>query len=216
MENSIRIESVDVAKKEIEQNTKALVARATKFTITDPASLQKSSGVLSDIAAAKKKANAVRFSLTKPLDESKKRIMALFSPFIDQFDKATGIIKDKVRNYYFIEEEKAKKAEKERLIAEIKREEEIKKAEEEDRKPEPAIVEIPAVPEVKAPEKTVRGVAGGSMTVKKVWKFEIINPNQVPKEYWEINESLIREAVRNGARQIEGIRIYEDKVVSVR
>ena len=214
VENGIRIESIDAQKKEIEQSTKALVARATKFQITDPASLQKSSGILSDIATAKKRANDLRFSLTKPLDESKKRIMALFSPFIDQFEKATTIIKNKVRDYYFEQEEKARKAEKERLLAEAKREEEIKKAQEEDR--EPVVEEIPVIPEVKVPEKTVKGVAGGSMTVKKIWKFTIVDPKLIPEEYWIIDEGLIREAVRNGAREISGVKIYEDKVVSVR
>ena len=214
VENGIRIESIDAQKKEIEQSTKALVARATKFQITDPASLQKSSGILSDIATAKKRANDLRFSLTKPLDESKKRIMALFSPFIDQFEKATKIIKDKVRDYYFEQEEKARKAEKERLLAEAKREEEIQKAQEEDR--EPVVEEIPVIPEVKVPEKTVKGIAGGSMTVKKIWKFTIVDPKLIPEEYWIIDEGLIREAVRNGAREISGVKIYEDKVVSVR
>ena len=214
VENGIRIESIDAQKKEIEQSTKALVARATKFQITDPASLQKSSGILSDIATAKKRANDLRFSLTKPLDESKKRIMALFSPFIDQFEKATTIIKDKVRDYYFEQEEKARKAEKERLLAEAKREEEIQKAQEEDR--EPVVEEIPVIPEVKVPEKTVKGVAGGSMTVKKIWKFEVVDEKLIPNEYRIVSEQLINEAIRNGAREISGVKIYEDKVVSVR
>ena len=214
VENGIRIESIDAQKKEIEQSTKALVARATKFQITDPASLQKSSGILSDIATAKKRANDLRFSLTKPLDESKKRIMALFSPFIDQFEKATKIIKDKVRDYYFEQEEKARKAEKERLLAEAKREEEIKKAQEEDR--EPVVEEIPVIPEVKVPEKTVKSVQGGSMTVKKIWKFTIVDEKLIPNEYRIVSEQLIREAIRNGAREISGVKIYEDKVVSVR
>jgi len=214
VENSIRIESIDAQKKEIEQSTKALVARATRFQVTDPASLQKSSGILSDIATAKKRANDLRFSLTKPLDESKKRIMALFSPFIDQFEKATKIIKDKVRDYYFEQEEKARQAEKERLLAEAKREEEIQKAQEEDR--EPVVEEIPVIPEVKVPEKTVKGVAGGSMTVKKIWKFTIVDEKLIPNEYRIVSEQLINEAIRNGAREISGVKIYEDKVVSVR
>ena len=214
VENGIRIESIDAQKKEIEQSTKALVARATKFQITDPASLQKSSGILSDIATAKKRANDLRFSLTKPLDESKKRIMALFSPFIDQFEKATTIIKNKVRDYYFEQEEKARQAEKERLLAEAKREEEIQKAQEEDR--EPVVEEIPVIPEVKVPEKTVKGVAGGSMTVKKIWKFTIVDEKLIPNEYRIVSEQLINEAIRNGAREISGVKIYEDKVVSIR
>ena len=99
-------------------------------------------------------------------------------------------------------------------MAEAKQEEEIKKAQEEDR--EPVVEEIPVIPEVKVPEKTVKGVAGGSMTVKKIWKFTIVDEKLIPNEYRIVSEQLINEAIRNGARDIPGCRIYEDKIISVR
>jgi len=206
--------NLEVMKDEMKKETTAIVARATRFEINDATSNQKATGVLSEIARRKKKTVDARMFMTRPIDESKKNIMNFFKPFIEQYDKATAIIKGKAKDYYLAEEEKAKEAEKKRLIAEIKREEEIRKAQEENR--EPVIDEIPAIPEVKAPEKTVRGVAGGSMTFKKHWKHEVINPELVPKEYFIIDESLIREAIRNGAREISGVRIYEDVDASVR
>ena len=208
------IVAVEEKTQEIKQRTIALVARATKFQITDSASLQKSSGMLSDVVGLKKDSETVRKIFTTPHNEELKVINSFFKKLVMPLDKATGIIKEKVKSYYFIQEEKERKAEKERLLAEAKREEEIKKAQEERR--EPVIIETPAVAEVKVPEKTVRGVAGGSMTVRKHWKHEIIDPEKVPHEYWEINESLIRDAVNKGKREIPGVRIYEDKVVSVR
>jgi len=206
--------NLEVMKDEMKKETTAIVARATRFEINDDTSNQKATGVLSEIARRKKKTVDARMFMTRPIDQSKKNIMSFFRPFIEQYDKATGIIKGKAKDYYLAEEEKAKEAEKKRLIAEIKREEEIKKAEEENR--EPVVEEIPAVAEVKTPEKTVRGVAGGSMTFKKHWKHEIIDLEKVPHEFWEVSESLIREAVNKGARLIPGCRIYEDVDTSVR
>ena len=206
--------NLEVMKDEMKKETTAIVARATRFEINDATSNQKATGILSEIARRKKKTVDARMFMTRPIDQSKKNIMTFFHPFIEQYDKATAIIKGKAKDYHLAEEEKAKEAEKKRLIAEIKREEEIKKAEEENR--EPVVEEIPAVAEVKTPEKTVRAVAGGSMTFKKHWKHEIIDLEKVPHEFWEVSESLIREAVNKGARLIPGCRIYEDIDTSVR
>ena len=208
------IVAVEEKTQEIKQRTIALVARATKFQITDSASLQKSSGMLSDVVGLKKDSETVRKIFTTPHNEELKVINSFFKKLVMPLDKATGIIKEKVKSYYFIQEEKERKAEKERLLAEAKREEEIKKAQEERR--EPVIIETPAVAEVKVPEKTVRGVAGGSMTAKTVWRFEIIDEKLIPDEYRIISEKLIGEAVRQGLHEIPGTRIYQDKIISVR
>jgi len=206
--------NLEVMKDEMKKETMAIVARATRFEINDAVSDQKAVGILSEIARRKKKTVDARMFMTRPIDESKRNIVGFFKPFIEQFDKATAIIKGKAKDYYLAEEEKAKEAEKKRLIAEIKQEEELKKAEEENR--EPVIAETPAVPEVKAPEKTVRGVAGGSMTFRKHWKHEIIDLEKIPHIFWEVNESLIRDAVNKGLHEIPGCRIYEDIDTSVR
>ena len=208
------IVAVEEKTRGIKQSTIAIVARATKFVIKDAITLQKSSGILGDIAKAKKEAETLRITFTAPLNQSLKSINEFFKKLTSPLDKATTIIKGKVREYYFQQEEKVRKAEKERLLAEAKREEEIKKAQEEGR--EAVVIETPAVPEVKAPEKTVKSVAGGSMTTKTHWVFEIVDEKLIPNEYRIVSEQLIREAIRNGARIISGVKIYEDKLVSVR
>lgn len=53
-------------------------------------------------------------------------------------------------------------------------------------------------------------------SVKKtrtMWKMEIINPDEVPREFCMPNDVKIREAIKNGAREIPGIRIFEDIIV---
>ncbi len=52
--------------------------------------------------------------------------------------------------------------------------------------------------------------------VRKVWKFEVQVPTEVPREYLMVNEVMIRSAVSNGIREIPGVRIYEDEVMAIR
>jgi len=55
----------------------------------------------------------------------------------------------------------------------------------------------------------------GSVTARKVWRFEIVEPMRVPHEYWVVDEKRIGEAVRAGVREIPGVRIYEDELLAV-
>jgi hypothetical protein len=49
---------------------------------------------------------------------------------------------------------------------------------------------------------------------KLVWKFEVTNGTEVPREYMVIDEKKIREAVFAGAREIPGVRIYQETQIS--
>ncbi len=50
----------------------------------------------------------------------------------------------------------------------------------------------------------------------KRWVFEVTDPNAVPREYLEVNETAIRKAVQGGIREIPGVRIYQDTSLSLR
>ena len=218
--------TIETQSAEIKQSAVALVARATKFQITNQEGWEKSSEILGNIAKAKKDAETMRKSFTAPLNQSLKAINDFFKGFTNQFDSATGILKGKVRVYYEQEQEKKREANKQRLLAEAKADEERKKREEKEAKerklaeeenrdpiiPEPTIAETPVeIPKVVAPDKTTAG-----MTIKKIWKFKITYLNEVPREYFIIDESRIRQAIRDGKREIEGVCIYEESNVAVK
>lgn len=44
----------------------------------------------------------------------------------------------------------------------------------------------------------------------KVWKFEIEDESLVPREFLIVNETAIRVAIREGKREIAGVRIYQE------
>lgn len=77
-----------------------------------------------------------------------------------------------------------------------------------------AAIEAPKLPEAApaAPSKTVR-TAEGSASVVKTWTFEVTDPDSIPREYLAVNEKAIRQAVKDGVRQIPGVRIFEDSSI---
>lgn len=50
----------------------------------------------------------------------------------------------------------------------------------------------------------------------KRWVFEIKDDKQIPREYLQVNETLIRGAINQGVREIPGVRIYQEESISLR
>ncbi len=65
----------------------------------------------------------------------------------------------------------------------------------------PAVVVSPP-PVVSAPVVNIKGTT-------KTWAFVVTDSHLIPKEYLMVNESAIREAVRNGIRMIPGVNIFQ-------
>lgn len=61
--------------------------------------------------------------------------------------------------------------------------------------------------------KTVHSETG-STTFKKVYDFRVVDPIKIPKEFLQVDLVAIRKAVKNGARNIPGVDIFETEVVN--
>lgn len=59
-------------------------------------------------------------------------------------------------------------------------------------------------------------VEDGAITQKKSWVFEVTDPTLVPKEFLVVEPKLIAEAVKNGVRNISGVKIFEETKTSMR
>lgn len=109
-------------------------------------------------------------------------------------------------------EEAARKAEEEakaRKASEAEIEAARKKAEEEAAK---NAIEAPKVQEPIAPkqETTIRTETGTSAHSRKPWKHRIIDGKKVPREYCSPSDALIREAIKQGVREIPGVEIFQE------
>lgn len=52
--------------------------------------------------------------------------------------------------------------------------------------------------------------------IREIWKYEILDSSKVPDQFWIIDDISIGKAVRAGAREIAGVRIYSEQTLGVR
>ena len=167
--------------------------------------------------------NELVTSFTSPWRKQRKdaleeinRIEALFEGQIKPLEAIEKTVKRAIADFRLEEERKAR-AEEERK-AKIREQANDKR---EEKGLEPIQAPINTVERAPATVKT----DGGKSTVKKVWKFEVENYMQLSNEVIHevmavardkgIIDSVIRKMVNEGARQLTGVRIYEDFDIGV-
>ena len=177
------------------------------------------------IKAKMKDLDTLRKSMTSPLDLAKKRIMDMFSVPLNRLATAETNLKGGILSYQQ-EQEHIRRKEEARLQELARREEEkrrkaleeraakaeaagkTEKAEELKQQAEEVYVPPPIVP---TQVEKVKGVA-----TKAVWKFEITNPDLIPRDYMQPNLEKIGAVVRatKGTLEIAGIKIYSEEIIA--
>jgi DNA polymerase III alpha subunit (gram-positive type) len=189
---------------------------------------------LKSIKSKAKELNDLRMSLTRPLDESKKRIMEFFNKPIDFLTKAESSVKSAMLK--FQQEQERIRREEERRLAEIQRQKaeelqrQAREAEERaaklktDKAKESAAAKAEelrtqaAVVESIAPVVESKFEQAAGISTREVWKFRIVDATKIPREYLIPDENYIGEMVRvtKGKKQIDGIEIYTETVIYAR
>jgi len=180
--------------------------KANALRIKDESSASAATAIAGDVKRLSKSIDEQRKKLVEEPNTYVKSVNSIAKMFIEPAGQIERLLKDKLGGYHAQRELERRKAEEEirKAQAEIYREqqEEAKAAHVE---PPPPPVPIP----IKA-ETVTRSDTGASAHVRKVWKAEIVDATQVPREFCEPSIRLINEAVRGGVREIKGVRIFED------
>ena len=61
-----------------------------------------------------------------------------------------------------------------------------------------------------------RGVGGALTALKDNWVFGVVDITKVPVAYLQVNDALVKAAIRSGVREVPGIRIWNDAKAYVR
>jgi hypothetical protein len=69
---------------------------------------------------------------------------------------------------------------------------------------------VQVVTPVTPPKPTVTRTEQGSRHTRSVWNFKIVDVQAVPRPYLVVSDTLIRNAIRDGIRAIEGVEIFEE------
>ena len=143
---------------------------------------------LTQIKQAIKTIEDKRKEITAPLNASLKAVNAMFRRLSTPFIEADRIVRNKVMDFRQAQEEKAQK--------ELERRQKIQAAHE---------AKGHEVHEITAPKIEV---AKTTVTTKR-WTFEIVDVNKVPREYLVLDSTTVNKAIQNGAREIDGLHIFQ-------
>lgn len=182
-----------------------------------------------------KRVEELRVELVKPLNDQVKMINDYAKELMKPLDKTEADLKKKLIAYgaelekvrqeamrklqeekLKLEAEAKKKADEERAAAEFERSlglhdqavhTETQVAITEQR------VQEQIHKDIKSQEKIVEQIKVKG--VKTIWKYEIIDEDIIPANYLMVDEVAIGKSVRNGVREIKGVRIYSEEVMAL-
>ena len=137
---------------------------------------------------------------TKPAQEIINNARAKYLPYEKECDDAERLLKSKA-SAYMIEQEKIRK-QKEDTIA--------KKVEDGKFKEQTGLKKMEALGEEK---KTVATQTGAKLTLKTVKEVVIVDREQIPHEYWVVDEVKVRKVALAGG-VIPGVEVRESKQMS--
>ena len=70
---------------------------------------------------------------------------------------------------------------------------------------------------IKPEPARIHGDYGSTAYIRKVWTFEVVDLDQVPREYMSLDVDVVREAInKDRVREIQGLRIYQSETLHVR
>lgn len=172
----------------------------------------------------------------KEIKDFRKKVSETFDPIIkaahlahkqakakkDEVDKPMEAAQKKIKSLmaeYDYQQEEIRRKEETRLL-EIKRKEEEELRLKEAAKAEAAgrediveaILDAPINPEPVVVKKSTPKVEG--LSYRTIWKFRVINPDLVPRQYLKVDDVKLGGVVRalKGQTEIPGVEIYSERV----
>jgi len=169
-----------------------------------------------DLNAQIKKINNMFKMQSEPLDAAEEILKKNLKTYLDKLEREAYEEADRLRK-----EQEVKRIEEEKRLAELEKLEETAKPKELEgiKREQAAIEEALMTPAemVATPQKTIR-TGEGSVTMKKVWKWKVINEEELRKarpDLFILDEKTMNRIVVNGERDLPGIEIYQDSQLSV-
>lgn len=212
---------------ELVTQAKSLLDNARQYKITNPAQLEASAEELKRIKARAKDLDAQRREMTKPLDDSKKRIMDFFREPLQFLTDAESLIKRAILAYQS-EQEKLRRAQEAKLAEQARKERERleKRAEAAAAKGQEEKAEMlrDQAVEVKAPVLAAPKAPAGIQT-RELWSAEVFDAELVvasvldgalPWEAITINQAYLDAQARlhKAALNIPGVRAVSSKTLA--
>jgi septal ring factor EnvC (AmiA/AmiB activator) len=190
--------------KAITQENKGIIESAHAITVATVEQVDEASKYGSEITRALKALEDKRTSFTKPLNESLKQINTTFKQMAAPLEAARDHLRKEIGRFQAEERARIAKEEARRQAIADAAEKKRREADPDFYRPAPTI-------ELERPDKQI----GQSQTAMR-WTGEVTDFSKLPDEYKQVNQVAINQAIRDGARDIPGVKIEQKPVVGFR
>lgn len=180
----------------MEQKNYEVIEKAESYVIDSKEGVDEASTFLKEIRDTEKVIETKRLEFTKPLNQSLKAINGTFKGLIKPLAEARELLSNKVLKW--------KREEYDRIAAEEARRRKIQEAHE---------VKGHNVNKPVVMEQVENKI--GNTQVRKVWTFDVEDFAKVPDFYKQLDTVEVNSAIRNGEREIPGIKIYQEDKLSI-
>lgn len=204
-----------------------MVAYTANVAIKDQAQYEAANSHLITIKGKIKELEELRRSITKPIDEGKKRIMDLFRVPLDKLDQAKGVLSRAIMSYSEEQEKKRlalqeklqreaedrARKEQERLQARAEKAEDKGQADKAEALLEQAAEVVPDPVPVVLEMPKPKGLA-----YRDNWKAVVVDVDQVPREYMIPDQKALDKIMQatKGTIKIPGIKAVNEKILMSR
>ena len=180
----------------LENRISPLIEEADSYVVNSVETVEVASSFLKRIRDTERVIEEKRLEFTKPINQSLKAINETFKRLAEPLKQARTLVTGKILAW--------KRAEAERIAKEEERRRKIQEAHKEagHKATSPVIME--------RPKKKI-----GNVQSRKVWTFKVVNFSKVPDEFKNLNQVAVNLAIRDGARSIEGLEIFQEEKLSI-
>lgn len=168
-----------------------ILVEVKKTKITTDEELKFWSEILADIKGRNNRLEAMKTSVTQPMNKAMQALRNLFRPAQDQLGAIELTIKQKIAEYYT--EQAKRRAEATAALNDSATAEEV-------------TVALETLEVTQKPEAT-------GLQIREVWDFEIVDEKLLDRVYLMPNEKVIRAQIAMGVHEIAGLRIFKKPLV---
>jgi len=183
---------------ELETQQETLLRWLDDPQVTNDTEQKQAEDLLISARFALRQADEARKELTHPLDESKKRIIELFRPYVTKLTNGIDTLHMALHNYHA---DKVAAAQADRLTALTQEASRLAAAKENGEIIQP--LARPLVPELPKTSRTHLG----RVTYREDYDIQIVDPNLVPRDLCEPSMPKIRARVKSGITDIAGVLV---------
>ena len=157
---------------------------------------------------ARNSAEEKRLAITRPLDETKKRVLDLFRPHIARLDTMINVLSRRLSDHQLAQQRAAREAEQLILEQEAER---MREARETGELVEHTVLTAEAIPQV----ATTHRANLGSVSYRELLDIRVVDHRLLPRDLMMPDMVKIRARVRSGA-DVPGVAIVKKMAPSTR